>query len=277
MKLIDYHVHNHFSPDSKADTAELLGKLQSLGFSEMCLTNHAEWFDESSPSGIGVFDLYEALRRFESIRWEANQLQRQFPNLSIKIGAELTYNPKYLQPMEQFLKESNLDFAIGSVHELGGCIINSNRHCQDYFKGKTELEAYEPYFAQLQELVSWGHFSVVGHLDVIKKYGCEYFGPFDPEKYKAPIVQALRVMAGKGLGLELNAGSLHKRCNELFPHPKILAWALEAGVEYFTLASDGHTVESIGEGLAEALAIAREAGIKTLSTYEKGKPTQHEL
>ncbi len=274
MKLIDYHVHNHFSPDSKADTAELLGKLQGLGVGELCLTNHAEWFDESSPSGVGVFDGYEALRRFESIRWEVNQLQPQFPNLRIKIGAELTYNPKYLKAIEEFLKEADLDFAIGSVHELDGFIINSDRHCRGYFKGKTEAEAYGPYFAQLRDLVEWGHFSVVGHFDVIKKYGCEYFGPFDPEKYKTPIVGILKTMAKKGLGLELNAGSLHKRCNELFPHPKIIEWALTAGVEHFTLASDGHKVETIGEGLTEALEIAQKAGVKTLTTYEKGKPTQ---
>ncbi|MFH0820178.1 MAG: histidinol-phosphatase HisJ family protein, partial [Candidatus Peregrinibacteria bacterium] len=238
MLLIDYHVHNHFSPDSDTDTAEILKKLEHLGVTEMCFANHAEWFDESSPSGVHTFDLYEALRRFESIKWEVERLKPQFPKLKIRIGAELTYDPSYLKTIEQFQKEAGLDFVIGSVHEIDGFVISSSKHCQGYFEGKTEAEAYEPYFAQLQELVAWGQFSVVGHLDVIKKYGCEYFGAFQPEKYKTPIVKALKVMAQKGLGLELNTGSLRKRCRELFPHPLILQWAVEAGVEHFTLGSD---------------------------------------
>lgn len=275
--LIDYHVHNHFSADSHADTTELLKKLQKQRVQEVCLTNHAEWFDNETESGRGVFDGYEAARRFESIRWEIEQLQPQFPDLPIKIGAELTFNPAYLKTIEKFLREAQLDFTIGSVHEIDDFIINSNKHCHGYFEGKNEEWAYGPYFKQLLEMIEWGQFSVVGHLDVIKKYGVEYFGPFKPEQYKKPIQKALKLMKKKGLGLELNAGSLKKRCQELFPHPMILGWALEEGIEHFTLGSDGHSVESAGGNLKEALEIAKAAGIKTLSTYEKGKPTKHQI
>ena len=75
--LIDYHLHNHFSPDSNADTAELIEAEKKHGVQEICLTNHAEWFDKESKSGIGIFDLEEAVRRFESVEWEIENLQNK--------------------------------------------------------------------------------------------------------------------------------------------------------------------------------------------------------
>lgn len=275
--LIDYHVHNHFSPDSDADTAEILKNLQKMGVKEVCFTNHAEWFDDASASGRGVFDLYEALRRFESIHWEIEQLRPKFPKIKIKVGVEITYNPKILKGLEQFLNEANLDFVIGSVHEIDDFIINSSKHCHNYFKDKTESQAYDPYFEQLGELVQWGQFSVVGHLDVIKKYGVQYYGPFEPKKYKKPILKVLQLMKEKGLGIELNAGSLHQRCQELFPHPAILQWALEVGLEHFTLSSDSHTAEEAGIPIKETLEIAKSVGLKTVSTYDQRIPKKHAL
>jgi histidinol-phosphatase (PHP family) len=84
-------------------------------------------------------------------------------------------------------------------------------------------------------------------------------------------------MKKKGIGLELNTHCLYDKCKELFPHPDILKWAVDIGIENFTLGSDGHKLNEVGTGLNEALAIAKKVGIKSISTYEKGVPTKFKI
>jgi histidinol-phosphatase (PHP family) len=274
--LIDYHVHNHFSPDSEADSTEMLKNIQKLGIKEVCFTNHAEWFDSKTVDHVGTFDFQEALRRFESIKWEIEHLQPQFPDLPVKLGAEITYHPDDLEDIERLIKEVDFDFLLGSVHNIDGFIINSlHAGAYDYFEGKSEEDAYGKYFDQLLALVKWGQFDVLAHLDVCKKYGHEFYGPFRPEKWEKPIREALKIMKEKGLGIELNTRSLKARCKELFPHPTILKWAVEEGIEHFTLSSDAHKAQDAGHFVVEGLGIAKAAGVKTLSTYDKRQPVQH--
>ena len=101
--LIDYHLHNHFSPDSEADSRELIEAEIQKGVKEICFTNHAEWFEMTSETGLGIFDYEEAVRRFESIIWEIEQLQTKFPSLPIKFGAEITFNTEILDGLDKIL------------------------------------------------------------------------------------------------------------------------------------------------------------------------------
>jgi len=84
-------------------------------------------------------------------------------------------------------------------------------------------------------------------------------------------------MKAKGIGLELNAGSLHKNCHELFPHPDILKWALKEGIENFTFGSDAHETARAGTYIKEVAAIAKEVGITHVSTYKKRVATKHPI
>lgn len=274
--LIDYHLHNHFSPDSEADTRELLEAEQKRGIRDVVLTNHAEWFDhgEAKP---GKFDYYEAMRRFESVKWELDNLKDDFPEMNVGLGVELQYQEEYMDELARFVKDTPFDFILGSVHIIDGVVISTKKYKDDIFPKMKEDEAWEKYFDHMRKLIEWGHFDVLTHFDIVKKYGHEYYGPFKPEKYKSMIQGVLKKAIDKGMGIELNTGSLHKRCEELFPHPTILKWALELGMEHFTLSSDGHSKERAGEFVHEALEIAKEVGIPTISTYEKRKPTKHSI
>jgi histidinol-phosphatase (PHP family) len=271
--LIDYHLHNHHSPDSEAQSIELLNKERSLGITDIAFTNHAEWWTKKQgEGGQSRFDLSEALHRFGLIEKEIISLRPQFPDLKLRLGVELEWTDGKMEDKAKFVQQIPFDFVLGSVHMLEGHVILSHKYADAFFKGRPEEKAYPLYFEKLLELLEWGHFDVFAHFDVIKKYGHNYYGPFDPEKYKPIITKILDGAARKGIGLELNTGSLHKRCKELFPHPKILKWALEAGIENFTLSSDAHRVEHAGEHIKEALQIAKDVGVKGISVYEKRIP-----
>lgn len=263
--LIDYHVHSHFSPDSHADAAQILHRLQLLGIKDVCFTNHNEWFTDKNP--MGQFDIDEAIVRFKLAREEIESLKPQFPDMKIKFGTELTYEADRKKDLNAFIKQMDFDFVLASVHHVKGAVISSHKNIEKYFENKTEAEAYIPYFEQLYDMAQWGNFDAIGHFDVIKKYGHEFYGQFNPQKYEKLIRKILSLLAMQSLGLELNSGCLHNKCHELFPHPQILDWAIKAGVKRFTLGSDAHEENEAGKFLDEALEIAKKTGIKSFSAF----------
>jgi histidinol-phosphatase (PHP family) len=272
--LIDYHLHNHFSPDSDSDTAILINEERSHGIRHVCITNHAEWF-ERKEEVAGAFDLKEATMRFEEALDEIESLRPRFPDMDLRFGAEIQYQAKYLDQLEKFVEKTSFDFILGSVHIIDGVLISGGRHAGEAFKSMKEETAYTHYFEDMLKWVEWGHFDAVAHFDICKKFGHQFYGPFKPEKYKSQILKILKTMKAKGIGIELNAGSLHKNCHELFPHPAILKWCLEVGIQNFTFGSDAHDSRHAGLYIPEVLAIAKQVGIKTISTYNQRKPTRH--
>jgi len=274
--LIDYHLHNHFSPDSEADTASLLKEEHGHGVRHVCLTNHAEWFDKKDEMA-GVFIPIEAETRFEEVQKELKALRPRFPDIDIRFGVELQYQPEAMEALAHFVKKTPFDFILGSVHIIDGVLISGGKHAAEAFRPMKEEVAYTHYFDSVLKLVEWGHFDVVAHFDICKKFGHLHYGPFKPEKYKTQILKILKAMKSKGIGMELNAGSLRKNCHELFPHPTILKWCLEVGIEDFTFGSDAHEIHRAGAYLPEVLAIAKGVGIKTVSTYKLRQPTHHSI
>ena len=272
--LIDYHLHNHFSPDSEADTPTLINEERSHGIRHVCFTNHAEWF-EREEEVVGTFDLEEATARFKETQDEIEALRPRFPDTDIRFGAEIQYQEQHLNDLEQFVHTLPFDFILGSVHIIDDILISGGKHAGEAYKTMKEEIAYTHYFDTMLKLVEWGHFSAVAHFDICKKFGHLYYGPFRPEKYKPKILRILKTMKANGIGMELNAGSLHKNCHELFPHPTILKWCLEIGIQDFTFGSDAHEPHRAGRYLPEVLTIAKQVGIKTISTYVRRKPTRH--
>ena len=274
--LIDYHIHNHFSPDSDSDTKAIIQKAQKKNLDAIAITNHTEWFEEGE--GIsGRFKPERDIERFRKAEKEIKEIREDFPSVQVAFGAELQYEEGNMDNLTNLVEITPFDFILGSVHNVDGINISGNKHIDDFLRDRTEEEAYTLYFEDMLKLVEWGHVDVIAHFDIIKKYSYKKYGPFQPEKHKLIIQKVLQKMKEKGIGIELNTGSLHKNCEELFPHPEILKWCLEIGVEHFTFGSDAHSINGIARHFDEVLKIAKDVGIITLSTYEKREPTKHKL
>ncbi len=271
--LIDYHLHNHFSPDSEEDTRKIVQRALEMGMQDICITNHAELHDKET--GKSIFDVEEAGKRFVEIKTEIDEVQSEFPDLKIRFGTELEYVEGRMHELTAFVEETPLDFVLGSVHIVKDVIIASHRFADKLYSKVDEETAYKAYFDNLERLVDWGHFDVVAHFDICKKSGYKFYGPFQPEKYKDRIIPILEAMKSKGIGLELNTKCLDNKCKEVFPHPTILKWALEVGIENYTLSSDAHKASHVSTHIKEALRIAKEVGIRAVATYSKRIPTLH--
>lgn len=271
--LIDYHIHNQFSPDSDEKTSEIVKKSIEKGIQEICITNHVELYNLKDSTE--TFSFEEATNRFNKIKKDIDEVQINFPNLPIKFGVEIEFREVWANEIKHLIDDMNFDFTIGSVHTVDNVVIATQRYAHKLYEKITEEEAYNKYFDKLYKLIEWGEFDIVGHFDINKRYGYRFYGVFKPEKYKNKIIPILELMAKKGIGIELNTNSMKERCCELFPHSQILRWALKSGVEHYTLGSDAHKAKDVGRHLKEALKIAKDIGIKTISTYRKGIPTKH--
>jgi histidinol-phosphatase (PHP family) len=269
--MMDYHVHNHFSPDSEEDTLKIAEIAIKRGIKDICITNHPELHDEAT--GMGIFDLSEAIERFKKIKDETNEIQKEFPEINIGFGIELEYVEEWMPELVLLEKEVNFDFVLGSIHIVNGIIISSHLFADELYSQTDEETAYNAYFDEMLKLVEWGHLDAVAHFDICKKYGHKFYGPFKPEKYKDQIVPILSKMKEKDIGLELNTKCMDSKCQEIFPHPTILKWATEVGIKYFTFGSDAHKAENIGQHFDKAQRIAKEAGIVNIATYHKREPT----
>ena len=63
---------------------------------------------------------------------------------------------------------SQLDFVICSMH----AIDKNDMYYPDYFIGKTQYESYETYYKRLLDIVkNFDDYCVLGHLDLVKRYG----------------------------------------------------------------------------------------------------------
>lgn len=257
--LFDDHVHSCFSIDSDASIAALCQAALAAGLSGLAITDH---FDtDPLDTGYGVYD-------FGRIRTAVEQARRVYGGrLAILTGAEVCFQPPFTRRVVDFLGACPLDFVLGSVHYVRRELVRCS-----YFARHPAGEAYDAYFAAVEETVASGLFDSVGHLDVIRRYGLETGAPLDLEPHWPRIERILRLMIDRGTALEINASGWRRGCGGPFPLEAILRRYGELGGRRITAGSDAHSVAQVGCDVARALDLARRLGFTHLTRYVGRQP-----
>lgn len=263
---VNYHVHNRYSSDGRGTTEEVVARAVELGFDEVCLTNHVETL---GPDGEWHVDLVEARDRFEQVRHEIEALRPRFPALRILLGAEFEYRPEWVDLLERLAATIEFDFVIGSLHVVDGHNISGGADVAEYFQDKDCAEAYARYFAALEDMVEWGGFDVVGHFDLVKRFGSKFYGPYPVEAFEDQIVAILERMARRGIGLEVNTAGVVQPPGEPYPNLPIIQRAREMGITTLTLGTDSHWPERFDQGWEAGLQLVREAGFGEVTTFSR--------
>ena len=266
--MLDYHLHSTCSSDGISTTAQYCRRAAEQGFIEIGFCEHVD-FDPRDP-GYGFFD-YALLRR----QIEA-QRKGYGDSLAIRAAVEVTYQASREEEIRRFLEGKELDYVIGSVHLVEDgqewAMISEQEGCERYFARRSVREAYQPYFAEVRRAVESGLFDFVGHLDLIKRYGVRHYGPFDLSIFAAELREILKLAVEGGVGLEINTSGLRQAPRETYPGLEVLRWYKELEGQILTVGSDAHTVKDLGRGIAEALGLAREAGVEAVTLFEKREP-----
>lgn len=184
--------------------------------------------------------------------------------LTIRSGIELGEPHCYPGVIRDLLSSYPWDYTLGSLHWIGDDLIFQ----QEYFK-RSKHAAYKDYYQEMQCMAEDGEFDILAHMDIVKRYGFEHYGPFDPREFEASIRSILRTLAKRNIAIEINTITLRRSVNETSPSRQILHWFFEEGGQWVTIGSDAHTPEEVGFGLHQALSHLLELQQNNLASFHQ--------
>ncbi len=260
--LADYHVHTAFSSDSTYPMEEVVKHAIALGLDEICFTDHTDY--NNDPTQICDFPAF-----FH----EATRLQHRYQDqITIKIGAEFGMQVHTIPQYEQIFHSYPFDFVILSCHQIN----DQEFFTQDFQKGKTQKEVNDRYYEEIYEVMKhYDHYSVLGHLDAIKRYDRDGIYPF--ENNREIIEQILRLAIDQGKGIEVNTSNVRYRLPDLTPCRDILRLYHALGGRILTLGSDSHKEEHLAAHFPQIIQELKDIGFEEYCTFEQMKPIFHPL
>jgi histidinol-phosphatase (PHP family) len=265
--LVDLHVHSTCSADGAATIAGYARRAQELGLAEVGFCEHVDL--DPRDRTCGYLDLARYDREMAAARAAA-------PGIRLSQGVEITYQSGLEGPLRSWLAGHAWDYVVASVHLVdypdGWAIVSEPSASGAYFDGHSRRQAYGPYFEELLRAARSRLGDLLGHFDLVKRYGVGRYGCLDPLLFEEEIRAVLRAAVEAGVGLEINTSGLRQGPGEPYPALTVLRWYRQLGGEILTVGSDAHQVEHLAAGIAEAVELARAAGFSAITTFAARQP-----
>ena len=258
--MIDCHVHSDCSGDCSAPMLDMCAAAAERGLKIICFTEHIDFEPTDVCYAKFDHDLYklridEARNAFDGV-------------LDIRCGIEVDFVTRYQSEIGKLLGQTEFDYVLGASHYVDGVILEDH---ELYFPGKTAEEAYAPFFDNVLAAVETGWFDTLAHLDLCKRYGVRYHGPFDWSSYRGIIERILNAVISRGMSLEINTSGLRQSPEDTYPSRDLLRLYASLGGKLIALGSDAHKPEDVGAGIHAAIEVVRELGFTSASTYSARK------
>lgn len=258
------HVHSKYSQDAKNHSiTELSGAALDRGLSGIAITDH---FDACyAPIGFPFYLAHEAERRADYER----ACQRVDGQIQILWGLELGHPYQQKEISESFLRAREFDFILGSVH-----FLNDGRDIYEITcKSEAEADAvFRAYFAQLLELLSFGCFDSLAHLDYPMRVMQGVLQTSSTERYREQIEPVLEALVRQGVALEINTRGLMDWKHRTEPEEWVLERYRALGGKYITFGSDAHNIKNLGGGIEKAIQIAKKVGFTHQTIFVARRP-----
>ena len=250
--LSDYHLHSKYSFDGNQTIEQIILKAISMELNEICITEHISF--DPKDSSYNFFD-------FKDYKNEIKRLSNKYAGkINIKKGLEIGEYHLYKEDFDKYFKEHDLDFIIGSIHNLNGRGFRTN------IAENGVKYTYETYFKEVLTFVQMGDFDVLGHLDIVQRYAFETGKVYNLEDYKDYIYDILKTIISRGKGIEINTSGLSN--NLLFPKLEILHMYKDLSGEILTVGSDAHSRNRVGEKVSYVYDMLKDIGFKYAFTYD---------
>jgi histidinol-phosphatase (PHP family) len=269
--IVDYHVHLRDSQERIDHTPEAVER-----FAEAALANGVEEL------GFSEHDYYfRQLAELWQTRYERERcthdldaycdavLEAKRRGLPVKLGLEVDWVGERQPRLVELLEGYPWDFLLGSVHRIEGEAIDMQPGA---FEIRPVEEVWHRYVEELCALAESDSVDVLAHPDLPKIFGRRPAGGMLAELHE----QAARAVAAAGLAIEISTAGLRKPVGEIYPDLALLE-ALRRQDVPVTLAADAHFPELVGHRLGEAVALAREAGIDTVTIFDRRRSRQEPL
>jgi histidinol-phosphatase (PHP family) len=255
MRLPDYHTHTQRCGHATGEPREYVLEAQARGLLGLGIADHLPLLPEPDP------ELTMHRADLPAYVDEVLALKTQFPGY-VLLGIEADYRPHTVAGVGDLLAGHPFDYVIGSVHFLDDWGFDDSRYLSTY-KDRDIDQVWIQYFHLVGDAADSGLFTVLGHLDLVKKFGYRSTRALDEE-----LDHLVERIARSGVLVEINTAGLHKPAAEAYPTLDILRRLREAGVSV-TFGSDAHQPEHVGRDFAHAAGLARVAGYTTFASLEE--------
>ncbi len=272
--MIDYHIHPNYSSDAEGSIDEFCEVALEREFREICFTTHLDTDTVRNDAYVivrgkrvdarssGWLEDYE-----NSVRIAGDQYRGQ--GLEVRLGVEVDYYPGVLDHLPERFHDTEFDLVMGSTHLVDHLAISVKEESHEFFSRNNMEQMGNIYFSLLMDCVESGLFDILGHLDLYRRYGEEFYGGKLRSLWKAHVSDLARGMKRFNVGFEVNTSSLRKGMDEPMPESSLVAALRKEGIETVTVGSDAHRPRDVGKGIEIALKIIRECGFDSPSSFDK--------
>lgn len=276
--LADYHVHTEFSDDSTFPLADVCTLAINRGIDEICITDHIDYgvkpdWDEylRDPSLVRIIDEQPVVNvNYERYFPAINEARERFaPELTVKTGMEFGVQSHTTEQFQQLFDRyaDQWDFILLSIHQVGDKEFWSG----EFQKNRTQVEYNMAYYEEMLSVVtSFDSWSVLSHLDLIKRY--DPAGIWPDSNIRDIVAEILTQAIRRGKGIEVNASSFRYNLPDLQPSTEILRLYRDLGGRIITFGSDSHEPEHLGAHIPEVRERVRALGFEEFCTFEHMEP-----
>ncbi len=255
--MIDYHTHTKLCNHAKGEPRDYVLSAISKNLSEIGLSDHMPLpgdFDPEHRMKIEEFEIYR--------NWYEKVIEEFGDKIKIRFGVEADFIESEIDFIRNFIKRGDFDYVIGSIHFIDGWNIASHRQSWKW-EGQDVNAVYEAYYQTMKKLVSSRLFDVIGHFDMIKKFGYRANDDFED------LIREIFVLIKRNdLCIEINTSGLRHKVAEIYPSLKILELVKEYGIP-ITLGSDAHDPYDVGRDFDIAYELVDRYADGKISVFDK--------
>jgi histidinol-phosphatase (PHP family) len=257
INTVDYHTHTELCGHASGSVDDYILEAIKKNLKEIGFSDHAPL-----PEGLreGITMLPEETEYYINLIEEKKQKYKD--QIEVKIGFEIDF-PITDTLDRKYLNDTRLDYLIGSCHFLGDWAFDHPDNINE-FNNRDINKIYIEYYKIILDLIQSGYFNIVGHFDLVKKFGHRAKADFAKTVEK----MALSVAQKKNLAVELNTAGIRKPVAEIYPSDDIINIFYNANVPV-TLGSDAHKPEEVGYLFNKAVEKIKKAGYRKISGFTK--------
>lgn len=259
--MFDNHIHTNFSDDSTMESETAIKTALSLGLKGLAFTDH---LDIDYP-GFNSWFMID----FSKYSNHMNALKDKYSD-TIKIlkGIEIGIQPHVLEKTNSILEKYDFDFVIGSVH----VVDKTDLHNNDFCKFKTRIQSYTRYLEEVINMLnSFENFDILGHLDLIRRYGDYDDKTLSYDDFPNLIDEILSLVIKKDKGIEVNSSGFRYKLNSTMPDYSIIKRYYQLGGKKICIGSDAHSPEFIAYKFDEIRKDLYSLGFRYLVHFERRK------
>lgn len=257
--IVDYHMHTPLCGHAIGEPAEYARQAVKAGLAEIGFSDHAPLVAYADPKiAMGFEQLAQYHRMIESVREEFKG------RLKIRVALEADFISGYENKTKEILTAYPYDYVIGSVHFIGDWGFDNPADMSRWEKQDID-KIYRQYYHLLRLSAQSRMFDIMGHVDLVKKFGHRAKSDMTTD-----IEKTAEVFKASGVAVEINTAGLRKPVKEMYPSLDALKIYALAGVP-LTFGSDSHDPKDVGADFDKAAGLARAAGYKEYLTFKQRK------